>query len=246
VSIDPPRLEVEGLTRAFGARLALDDVGFTLEPGGFLVVLGPNGAGKTTLVRILARLLRPDRGRVLLDDGDWLDAPAARQRDVGLASHATFLYDGLTARENLAFYAAMYGVADADGAMREVIAELALESVADRRAGTLSRGESQRLTIARALLHRPRLLLLDEPFAGLDPTAARRLGETLARIHAGGRTVVLTTHDFARAPAVATRCLVLADGRVRAEGPWEAVAAAELEEAYEHAVAGRGWRTHDG
>ena len=237
----PPRLEVQGLTRSFGARPALEDVTLSLEPGAFLVVLGPNGAGKTTLLSILARILRPHEGRVLLDGEDWLAAPPARQREVGLASHATFLYDGLTAAENLAFYAVLYGLADADGAARRALAEAGLDALADRRAGTLSRGESQRLAITRALLHGPRLLLLDEPFAGLDPAAARRLGDTLTEVHRGGRTVILTTHDLARAPQAATHVLVLADGSVRAAGPLAAMTAADLEEAYGRALAGGGW-----
>ena len=240
MALGPPRLEVEGLTRAFGARIALDQVGFKLEPGGFLVVLGPNGAGKTTLVRILARLARPLSGSVRLDGEDWLGAAPARQREVGLATHDTFLYDGLSALENLTFYATLYGLDDARGAAREGLAAMGLEHAAERRAGTLSRGEAQRLTIARALLHGPRLLLLDEPFAGLDPVAARRLSATLGEIHARGRTIVLTTHDLARAPESATRCLVLVDGEVRAEAPWEEMVTADLEEAYSRAVSARG------
>jgi heme exporter protein A len=237
----PPRLEVQGLTRAYGARLALDDVSFALEPGAFLVVLGPNGAGKTTLLRVLARLLRPDRGRVLIDGQDWFAAPPARQREVGLATHATFLYDGLTARENLVFCGELYGLVDPSAAASEALAAMRLEHAADRRAGTLSRGESQRLAIARALLHGPRLLLFDEPFAGLDPAAARVLGDLLGALHAAARTVVLTTHDLARAPAAATRCLVLEEGRIRAEGPWGEVSELGLEEAYGRALAGDGW-----
>ncbi|MFN2420230.1 MAG: heme ABC exporter ATP-binding protein CcmA, partial [Gemmatimonadota bacterium] len=215
----------------------------TLEPGGFLVILGPNGAGKTTLLRVLARLLRPDRGRVLIDGEDWLAAPPVRQREVGLATHATFLYDGLTARENLAFYGELYGIADPSSAATEALSSMRLEHVADRRAGSLSRGEAQRLAIARALLHTPRLLLLDEPFAGLDPATSRVLGDLLSSLHAAGRTVVLTTHDLARAPAAATRCLVLDNGRVRAEGSWEEMSAIGLEEAYVRALSGDGWRT---
>jgi heme exporter protein A len=237
----PPRLEVQGLTRAYGARLALDDVSFALEPGAFLVVLGPNGAGKTTLLRVLARLLRPDRGRVLLDGGDWLAAPPARQREVGLATHATFLYDGLTARENLVFCGELYGLANPWSAAIEALAAMRLEHAADRRAGTLSRGESQRLAIARALLHRPRLLLFDEPFTGLDPTAARVLGDMLGALHTAGRTIVMTTHDLARAPTSATHGLILEDGRVRAEGTWGEMSAVGLEEAYGRALAGDGW-----
>jgi heme exporter protein A len=241
MTLGPPRLEVEGLTRGFGARLALEDVSLTLEAGGFLVVLGPNGAGKTTLLSILARVLRPDRGTVRLDGEEWLTAPPARQREVGLATHATFLYDGLTAAENLAFYAVLYGLPSPAETARAALAEARLEAVADRPAGQLSRGETQRLTIARALLHGPRLLLLDEPYAGLDPAAAKRLGETLTAIHAGGRTIILTTHDFARAPAAATHGLVLAGGAVRAAGPLADITAADLDEVYARALAGQGW-----
>jgi heme ABC exporter ATP-binding subunit CcmA len=237
VAAAPPRLEVERLTRAYGARLALDGVTFALESGGLLLVLGPNGAGKTTLLRVLARLVRPDHGRVLLDGDEWLTASAARQREVGLATHATFLYDGLTASENLTFCAQLYGLDDPHAAAARALAAMGLSDLADRRTGILSRGEAQRLAIARALLHDPRLLLFDEPFAGLDPTAAARLGATLSELHAAGRTIVLTTHDFARAPEGATRYLVLADGRVRAEGSWEEMRMDGLEEAYGRALA---------
>ena len=116
-----PLLEVEGLTRAYGAVRALDEVSFSLDQGELLVVAGPNGAGKTTLVRTLARLSRPSAGTVRLAGGDWLDAPAVRQREVGLLSHSTYLYDRLTALENLEFYARLYGLSDPQARIRSAL-----------------------------------------------------------------------------------------------------------------------------
>lgn len=232
----PPRLEVEGLSRAFGAHLALDGVSFVLEPGDFAVLLGPNGAGKTTLVRILSRLARPTSGRVTIDGEDWLTAPAARQSEVGALSHATYLYDGLTALENLRFFAGLYGLADPRGRAAAALETVGLVDRSDRQAGTLSRGQAQRLSIARAILHRPRLLLLDEPYAGLDPHAAGRLSEALAVIR-DGATVLLTTHDLARVPPSASRCLVLVDGQLQIDARDETLSPESLAAVYEAAVA---------
>jgi heme exporter protein A len=212
-------------------------VTFTLESGEFLVVLGPNGAGKTTLLKTLARLIHPTAGGVRLDGEDWLAAPADRQRKIGVLSHATYLYDGLTALENLRFFGTLYGLRDADARAREALSAVGLEDAADRSVGHLSRGQAQRVAIARAVLHEPALLLLDEPYAGLDPRAATRLSEALGALHAAGRTVLLTTHDLARAPAAATRYLVLVEGRARSEG---GLPAGELESLYERAVAAAG------
>jgi heme exporter protein A len=231
------RLRVEGLTRTYGSRFALDGVTFTLDAGEFLVVLGPNGAGKTTLLKTLARLIRPTEGRIWLDGEDWLAAPADRQREIGVLSHATYLYDGLTAHENLRFFGTLYGLPDPDARARAALATVGLEDSADRRVGHLSRGQAQRVAIARAVLHDPALLLLDEPYAGLDPRAAGQLGDVLDALHAAGRTVVLTTHDLARAPAAATRYLVLLEGRTGSEG---SLPAGDLDEIYERAVAGAG------
>ena len=231
------RLRVEGLTRTYGPLVALEDVTFSLEAGEYLVVLGPNGAGKTTLLRTLARLIRPSAGRMWLDEEDWLTAPAERQREIGVLSHATYLYDGLTALENLRFFGTLYGLPDPETRAREALATVGLEAAADRWVGHLSRGQAQRVAIARAVLHDPGLLLLDEPYAGLDPRAAGRLSDALARLARAGRTVVLTTHDLARAPAAATRYLMLVEGRARSEG---ALPAGDLEALYESAVAAAG------
>ena len=217
---------------------ALDDVSFTIDPGELLVVVGPNGAGKTTLVRTLARLARPTAGRVLLDGEDWLASLPESRREVGVLSHASWLYDGLTAAENLRFTATLYRLGDRERRVREALEAAGLESVADRPAGALSRGQAQRLAIARAALHDPRLLLFDEPFAGLDPAAAKRLALRLSELAVSGRTVLLTTHDLARVPAAASRWLILVAGRVRGAGPCAGLAPGDLEAAYERAMAG--------
>lgn len=231
------RLEIEGLTRYYGSQPALDDVSLALAPGSFLVALGPNGAGKTTLVKTIARLVRPSGGRILLDGEDWLAAPSQRQSEVGMLSHSTYLYDGLSAIENLRFYATLYGLADPESSAREALASVGLEEMPEKRAGTMSRGQAQRLSIARAVLHGPRLLLLDEPYAGLDPHAAGRLSAILERLSREGRTIVLTTHDLDRTPPAASRYVVLVDGRVRAEGARAELPEFELRSAYEAAVA---------
>lgn len=225
------------MSRHFGSLFALDDVSFSMAAGDFLVIVGPNGAGKTTLVRTLARLARPSSGTVLLTGDDWLAAPAGRQVEVGVVSHATFLYDGLSALENLVFYATLYGVKDPERSARQALEDAELGNISERRAGTLSRGQAQRLSIARSALHDPRILLLDEPYAGLDPHAASRLGVALGRLRSAGRAIVLTTHDLARVPAAVTHYLVLVAGRVADAGEWSTLAEGELADRYARAVA---------
>lgn len=234
-----PFLEVEGLSRAYGHVRALEDVSFGLDEGELMIVVGPNGAGKTTLVRTLARLSRPSSGTVRLGGEDWLRASAERQREVGVLSHATYLYDRLTAIENLRFYARLYGLADPERRAREALDEAGLNGLADRRAGTLSRGQAQRLSIARAVLHEPRLLLLDEPLAGLDPHSVNRLLGALAELRSAGRAILFTTHDLARVPGSASRFLVLVDGRAVDSGRWTEASPDGLAERYERAVADR-------
>ena len=209
---------------------------FSLDPGELLVVAGPNGAGKTTLVRTLARLSRPSAGTVRLAGAEWLDAPAARQREVGLLSHSTYLYDRLTALENLEFYARLYGLSDPEACIRSALEKAGAVDLADRRVGTLSRGLAQRVSIARAILHDPRLLLLDEPHAGLDPHSVRRLNGALGDLRTGGRAILLTTHDLGRVPESAGRFLILVEGRVVDSGN-RGDARDGLERRYERAVA---------
>jgi len=203
-----PAIELEGLTRRYGERVALRDVTLSVPSGATLVVFGPNGAGKSTLLRVLATLLRPHRGtaRVLghaLPDEGW----AVRGR-VGLLGHAPLLYRDLTGHENLAFHARLHGVGlDRADALLE---RVGLAARAQDKVHTYSRGMVQRLAVCRAVLHDPELLLLDEPRANLDP-AAREIVEPLIGA-ASGRTRVITSHDPAGGLANADLALGLRDG----------------------------------
>jgi heme exporter protein A len=221
-----------GLEKRFGPIRALADVDLVATRGAVTAVLGPNGAGKSTLLRILAGLARPSAGQVRYAGG--ADRRRAR-RLVGYIGHASFLYPSLTARENLIFASRLYGVADPAARAAALLAELDLEAAAERAAGSFSRGLSQRLAIARALVHDPALLLLDEPFTGLDPVSADRLAARLGELRASGRALVLVTHDLARAAALGDRALVLHAGRIA----WSSDArcdAAALERAYRDAI----------
>ncbi len=230
---DAPVVSAAGLAKRFGPVTALAGVDFEVAAGAVVAVLGPNGAGKTTLLRILAGLARPTVGDVRYAGG--ADRRRARQF-VGYIGHATFLYPQLTARENLRFTARLYGVEDADARIAALLEELALEAVADRVAASFSRGLAQRLAIARALVHDPQLLLLDEPFTGLDPVSADQLATRIDALRGADRAVVLVTHDLARAAALADRTIVLVDGRVAFASSGAAQSAGELETAYRSAL----------
>jgi heme ABC exporter ATP-binding subunit CcmA len=213
-SSDGPRLlEATGLCRSYGRRRVLRDLDLALAAGESLAVAGPNGAGKTTLLRVLAGLSRPERGEVRLE-GRALgrDAPEVR-RAVGLVSHQTLLYDDLTLHQNLTFAARLYGLPDPSRAARSALEEAGLGPRADESPRRLSRGLAQRAAIARALLHRPRLLLLDEPFTALDAAASERLRAELRARRAQGLGIVLVTHQLSEAWEAATRIAVLVDGR---------------------------------
>ncbi len=205
-----PALELAGLVRRYGERSALDDVSFVLEPGRTLVVFGPNGAGKSTLLRVLATLLRPHAGTVRVL-GEPLPARgwAVRGR-VGLLSHEPLLFRDLSPRENLRYHARLHGV-DL-GRVEEMLDAVQLGLRADDPLHTFSRGMVQRTAIARAVLHDPELLLLDEPRANLDPAAAELVEPLIGA--ASGRTRVVTSHDPSGGLAEADVALGLVDGRV--------------------------------
>lgn len=207
-------LVIEGVDKEFGWVPVLRDVSLRIEEGEYVALMGSNGAGKTTLLRMVAGLSTPTAGVVSIAGVDMRRAGPGLRRRIGFVSHESLLYPDLTGRENLTFHAKLFGVADPEVAIAGLSELLDLDPILDRKAGVLSRGNRQRLTLARALLHGPRIVLLDEPFTGLDEVSSNRLLDILDRLVASGRTVVMTTHDRAIAEAGPRRLVVLADGAV--------------------------------
>jgi heme exporter protein A len=211
-------IRAERLTRRFGVVTALDGLDLTIESGEAVAVLGPNGAGKTTLLRVCSTLLRASSGRVHVFGTDLARGSAAVRRRLGVLSHQSYLYPELTPVENLEFYARMYGVAPARERVDELISHTGLGGWAHRPVRTLSRGLEQRCALARALLHRPDLLLLDEPFSGLDLEAAQQIESLLREERARGVSLLLTTHDLERGFSLCERGIVLRRGALRWDG----------------------------
>jgi heme exporter protein A len=208
-----PLLAARGLRRSFGRLRVLYDIDLTLFPGEALAIAGPNGAGKSTLLRILAGLMRPTAGEVHVLGRALTGNAAEARRAIGLLSHQSLLYDDLTVMENLTFVARLYGLARPLDAARAALEAAGLAGRADDLPRRLSRGLLQRAAIARALLHAPRVLLLDEPFTALDAASADRLRGMLEARRAEGQGLVIVTHHLAEVWEVATRVAVLVEGR---------------------------------
>lgn len=210
-------VEIEGLVKSFGRREVLRGIDLKVDRGDFAIIMGPNGTGKTTLLRLIATVIKPDRGRIKVCGFPLPEkAPEARSK-IGFLTHSPFLYDELTARENLLFHASLFSVREPERRVAELLELVGLEGRADERVRTFSRGMLQRLAIARALLHDPPLLLLDEPFTGLDQRAAEVLLDLLKYFPQEGRAVIMTTHQADEALTLASRILVLHKGKFVAE-----------------------------
>ena len=211
-------IQVESLHKAFGAIRAVDGVSFTARDGEITGLLGPNGAGKTTTLRMLYTLMRPDAGRVLVDCIDAADALAVRKR-LGVLPDARGLYKHLTARENIDYFARLQGVPAADCARRReaLIEVLEMRDFADRRAEGYSQGQRVKTAIARALIHDPHNVLLDEPTNGLDVMATRRMRQFMRELRAEGRCVLFSSHIMQEVAQLCDRIVVIARGRVVAD-----------------------------
>jgi heme ABC exporter ATP-binding subunit CcmA len=203
-----------GAAKRFGTHTALRPIDLVIPRGQAALLVGANGAGKSTLLRLVAGLCRPSVGSVKINGRDPQRIPEARA-EVGLLSHQTLLYDELTARENLRFFAQLYGLDNPDERLAAALAAVGLNERLDQRVGSFSRGMKQRLAIARAILHRPSILLLDEPFTGLDASASAALHRLLCRFRQEGRTCILVTHRLDEAEGLVDRLLVIERGQWR-------------------------------
>ena len=209
-----PTIQAAGLSKTFGRRAAVSGVDFELSSGECLALFGPNGAGKTTLLRLLAGLLRPSSGTATIHEIDVRRDHAARAA-VGLISHQSMLYAALTARENVEFSARLYGLRDPAAASASSLERMRVLEVADVPVRTLSRGLQQRVSIARAIVHEPRVLLLDEPYSGLDEAGANALTTLLTSLRSSERhaTLIVVTHNVAEGLALATHAAIMKNGR---------------------------------
>jgi heme exporter protein A len=210
-------IQVSKLVKRFGLKAILRGVELEVTPGEFVGLIGPNGAGKTTFLRILASLSRPSAGKVQIA-GYQLPAQASLvRRRLGVLSHQPLLYGDLSALDNLIFFGRLYAVEGLPARIDEVLKLVGLSARRNDLVRTFSRGMQQRLAIARAVLHDPEVLLLDEPYTGLDQDASQMLDDVLRQIASQGRTVLMTSHDLARAVDLCTRFCVLANGRITAQ-----------------------------
>jgi heme exporter protein A len=206
-------LEVSGVTRMFGRRRAVDGVELALVAGDCLALFGPNGAGKTTLLRLISGLLKPTKGTIRVGGQSLRDDAAARGQ-LGLISHQSMLYSALTSRENVEFAARLYGVPDPRNAAMRALERMRIADRAGTPVRSLSRGLQQRVSIARAIVHEPRVVLLDEPYTGLDAAGGAALTDMLLSLRAAGSSLVLVTHNVEEGLAVSTQAAVMLGGRI--------------------------------
>ena len=207
-------LAIRQVTKTFGQHRVLDALDLDVQQGELLCLLGRNGAGKTTLLKILAGLLKPEAGSIWLDDRVVNYSESNAQHAIGLVMHQPFLYEHLTGIENLRFYARIYQKPEDDAALEKALTRVGMQRFGGKPVRAYSRGMKQRLTIARALLHNPRVLLLDEPYTGLDLQGSLLFNQLMLEQKQQGHIVIMTTHDLSHALPISSRFAFLARGRV--------------------------------
>lgn len=226
-------IEVKGLSKSFGNNRALSDIDLQVGRGEHVTVLGPNGAGKTTLVKVLSTLSKPSTGTLCVDGEDVRNDPVKIRRRIGLVSHETFLYDDLTVYENLRFYGRMYDIPSLKERIHEVVSQIRMESRLHDRVGTLSHGMQQRVSIARAVIHSPSVLFLDEPEVGLDTQAVAMLRDVLESVNTPERTIVMTTHNLKQGIEMGDTVVILNRGKIVYQSSRGDIDMANFQEVYQ-------------
>ncbi|HXY74723.1 MAG TPA: ABC transporter ATP-binding protein [Dehalococcoidales bacterium] len=227
----PVAIAVRNITKSYGSKAVLKNVSIEVTSGESLIILGPNGAGKTTLLKIMATILRASSGELLIDGMNSQKEPEKVRRKIGAVMHDVFFYPNLTACENLEFYCRLYDVPSAQLRVKEVVEMVGLTARMHDRVGIFSRGMQQRLSIARALLHNPSIMLLDEPDTGLDQEALEKLWKDI-KGQEGNRTIIAATHSLDRAYALGSRFLILNAGKLVREIKQEELDKAKLARIY--------------
>lgn len=225
-------IQIEGLVKAFGHTYALRGIDLEVAEGEFLTIVGPNGAGKTTLLRILATLLKPTSGLVRMNGRVLSPGDTEIRRQIGFVSHQPLIYSDLTVEENLHFYGRIYDVHRLEERVDVLLDLVGLEGRRHSLAGTLSRGLQQRLSVARSIIHEPSIMLLDEPYTGLDQQATRMLRGLLGAVSPQSHAVVMTTHNLAHGLELCDKLVILSRGRIVYQAERGSLTLAELQEAY--------------
>ena len=232
-------IKVSGLRKSYGTVDALRGIDLHVRMGEFLTLFGPNGAGKTTLLKILSTIIKQTHGKVEIDGLDITEAHYDIRKKIGVISHKTFLYGDLTARENLLFYARMYDVKKAEERARHLIREVGLDGRENHQVRTFSRGMEQRLSIARALIHDPNVIYLDEPYSGLDQHAALMLRNLLKKLHTQDRTIIMTTHNITHGLEISDRVVIQIKGQIVFEDKTSSHSPESFEKIYFEKVGGQ-------
>lgn len=225
-------LEVKNLTKSIGGKMIIHPTSFTVNQGEFVTVLGPNGAGKSTLFRLLSLVTKPSSGEICIAGKKVIHTDALMRREIGVISHHTFLYDNLSAYENLRFYGQAYQVPELERRIKEVLRYVGLQLYIHDPVRTYSRGMQQRLSIARAILHQPSLLFLDEPYTGLDQEAIQILNQVLETLHQEQRTLFMITHNYEDGLALSNRLFVINRGSFVYDAQTNGIQADEFRRVY--------------